>query len=318
MAASYAEHPQEAGTPSLRSDREACDIADVSFDRSVRESITDGRGNVHIPGAKRLMSIFDNALEAMLAPIGLWESAFDERLRLHKRYRERLDRLVKARPPIVDEMLSNSVIAEMSSGRPVSSDGFHLLIMDLHKELTRLQNEMSTEEVDGARAYAITDCDRPLIAAFMRGVGRTAPLKFEHPGLATTAARSGDTLLIQNDLGTTAAHVLVVRVTGTAVLVTHTDIHLQRLRFLQSLLEGTGLQWDDLVSRQSSAIAENDLFYVARGRYEAPDFSSLAAFLERLGSRLVFSDRLEPCAQEIKTTGSQRTGCKDPAMGRRT
>jgi uncharacterized protein Yka (UPF0111/DUF47 family) len=70
--------------------------------------------------------------------------------------------------------------------------------------------------------------------------------------------------------------------------VTHTDIHLQRLRFFQSLLEGTELQWDDLVSRQSSAIAEHDLFYVARGRCEAPDSSSLAAFLECLGSRLVF------------------------------
>jgi hypothetical protein len=36
MAASYAEHPQEEGTPSLRSDREACGIADARFDRSVR------------------------------------------------------------------------------------------------------------------------------------------------------------------------------------------------------------------------------------------------------------------------------------------
>jgi hypothetical protein len=288
MAASYAEHQQEGNAPSLRSDREACGIADASFDRSVRESISDGRGNVHIPGAQRLMSVLDNGLEAMLAPIGLWESASQQRVGLYQQYRERLDRLVKARPPIVDDMLSNSVIAEMCSGRPASGDGLHLLIMDLHKEITRLENEISTEEVEGAKAYAITEADRPLIAAFMRGVNRTAQLKFEHPGLATTAARSGDTLLIQNDLGTTAAHVLVVRVTETNVLVTHTDIHLQRLRFFQSLLGGTGLQWDDLVSRQSSAIADHDLFYIARGRYEAPDSSSLTAFLERLGSRLVF------------------------------
>jgi hypothetical protein len=105
-------------------------------------------------------------------------------------------------------------------GRPASGDGFHLLIMDLHKEITRLQNAISTEEVDGAKAYAITDGDRPLIAAFMRGVTRTTRLKFEHAGLETTVARSGDTLLIQNDLGTTAAHVLVVHVAGKVVLVT--------------------------------------------------------------------------------------------------
>ena len=80
MAASYAEHPQEAGTPSLRSDREACGITDASFDRSVCESISDGHGSVHIPGAQRLMSVLDNALEAMLAPIALnsnWDCISD-------------------------------------------------------------------------------------------------------------------------------------------------------------------------------------------------------------------------------------------------
>ena len=53
-----------------------------------------------------------------------------------------------------------------------------------------------TEEVDGAQAYGISEADRPLIAAFMRGVKKTAPLKFDHPGLATIAARSGGALLI--------------------------------------------------------------------------------------------------------------------------
>jgi hypothetical protein len=59
---------------------------------------------------------------------------------------------------------------------------------------------------------------------------------------ATTAARSGNTLLIQNDLGTTDAHVLVVRITDTTWVVTHTDIQLQRLRFFHSLLEETGIR----------------------------------------------------------------------------
>jgi uncharacterized protein Yka (UPF0111/DUF47 family) len=288
MAASYAEHPQEGGAPSLRTDREACGIADATFDRSVRESVSDGHGNVHIPGAQRLVAVLDDALGAMLAPLTLLASDSKESAVLHGQYRQRLDRLVEGRPPIVDDIISNSTIAAMTSGRPASGDGFHLLIMDLHREINRIQNEISTEDVEGAKAYGITEADRPLIAAFMRGVARTAPLKFDHPGLATTAARSNGTLLIQNDLGTTAAHVLVVRVTRTDAVVSHTDIHLQRLRFFQSLLEGTGIRWDDLRSHQGSAIAKGDLFYVARGRFEAPDTPALGSFLEHLGSRLVF------------------------------
>jgi hypothetical protein len=141
---------------------------------------------------------------------------------LHEEYRERFDRLVNARPPIIDDMISGETIASMTSGRPTSGDGLHILITDLHRELTRLQSEISTEEIEGAKAYGIVEADRSLVAAFMKGVNGTAPLKFEHPGLATTAARSDGTLLIQNDLGTTEAHVLVVRVTETSALVTHT------------------------------------------------------------------------------------------------
>ena len=43
----------------------------------------------------------------------------------------------------------------------------------------------------------------------MRGLNRTAPLKFDHPGLDTAATRDGERLLIQNDIGTNDAHVLV-------------------------------------------------------------------------------------------------------------
>ena len=46
----------------------------------------------------------------------------------------------------------------------------------------------------------------------MRGPNRTAPLKFDHPGLATSATRDGDRLVIQNDIGANDAHVLVLSV----------------------------------------------------------------------------------------------------------
>jgi hypothetical protein len=224
------------------------------------------------------VAILDEAVNAMLAPLELLAGASDESALRHEGYRERLNRLIHTRPPIVGDMVSGEAVASMTSGRPVSGDGLHLLIMDLHKEINRLQSEHSTEEIEGAKAYGVSPTDRPLIAAFMKGLNRTAPLKFDHPGLATTAVRSGNTVLIQNDLGTTEAHVLVIRVTGTTAVVSHTDIHVQRLHFFQSLLEGSGIQWDELHSQQGSAIAKGDLFYVARGHLEASDETALDRF----------------------------------------
>jgi uncharacterized protein Yka (UPF0111/DUF47 family) len=288
LAVSHAEGPQGMVVPSLQADRKACGITDANFDRSIERSESVGQGSYHIPGARRLVAILDEAVNAMLAPLELLAEAADESTPRHERYRERLNRLIHARPPIVGDMVSGEAVAAMTSGRPVSGDGLHLLIMDLHKEINRLHSEHSTEEIEGAKAYGVSPTDRPLIAAFMKGLNRTAPLKFDHPGLATTAARSGNTVLIQNDLGTTEAHVLVIRVTGTTAVVSHTDIHVQRLHFFQSLLEGSGIQWDELYSQQGSAIAKGDLFYGARGHLETSDETALDRFLEDLGSRLVF------------------------------
>jgi uncharacterized protein Yka (UPF0111/DUF47 family) len=288
IAANNAENPQEAAAPSLRSEREACGLADATLDRVVAETMADGRGCYCIPGAQRIVGILDDATRAMLAPLALAGGGSDEAAALHARYRERLEGLVRARPMIVDDMISREAIASITSGQPALGDGFHRLIMDLHKELNRLQSEISTEEVEGAKAYALSEADRVALAALMSGIKKTAALKFDHPGLATIAARSGGALLIQNDLGTTAAHVLVIRVSATDVAVTHTDIHLQRLRFLQSLLERTGIEWDELHSHHRSAIAKGDLFYVARGQFATRDSAGLCQFLERLGSRLVF------------------------------
>jgi hypothetical protein len=277
MAASHPECPRDTAAPSLRTDRETCGIAEASFDHTIEESSSDGHGSFHIPGAQQMVAILDDALKTMLAPLSLVAGGSKEARALHEEYRERLNRLVNARPPLIDDMMSGETIASMRSGGRTSGDGLHILIMDLHKELNRLQSEISTEEIEGAKAYGIVEADRFLVAAFMKGVNRTAPLKFEHPGLATTAARSGDALLIQNDLGTTEAHVLVVRVTETTTVLTHIDIHLQRLRFFQSLLSETGIEWDDLTSHQTSAIPEGDLFYVARGRVSAQETKAFAS-----------------------------------------
>ena len=94
-------------------------------------------------------------MRAMLAPLALIASGSDTAAALHDRYRQRLGQLVPARPTMIDDMLSEETSTAMTSGRPFPGDGFHLLIMDLHKELNQLQADISTQEIDGVQAYII-------------------------------------------------------------------------------------------------------------------------------------------------------------------
>jgi hypothetical protein len=93
-------------------------------DRSVRESVSDGHGNFHIPGAHRLAAVLDDAMKAMLAPLSLLASDSKKPAALYAEYRQRWERLVKARHTIVDDTISGEAIACMSTGRPASGDGF--------------------------------------------------------------------------------------------------------------------------------------------------------------------------------------------------
>jgi hypothetical protein len=120
----------------------------------------------------------------------------------------------------------------------------------------------------------------------MRGLHRTAALAFGHPGLGTTAVRAADALIIQNDIGTTDAHVLVVHVKPAEVTVTYTDVHRPRTKFFISLFEGQGASWSSLAEQKAPEF-KDEIFYLVTGRYAA-DSQKLDRFLEFLGSRIVF------------------------------
>jgi uncharacterized protein Yka (UPF0111/DUF47 family) len=119
----------------------------------------------------------------------------------------------------------------------------------------------------------------------MAGVNRTAKLKFNHPGLATTATRVADRLVIQNDIGTTDAHVIVIHVVELAVSVTYTDVHPERLAFFKDMLRAEAVTWD---KESTAVLAAGSPFFMATGHIEAKDTDSCRAYLEFLGSRLVF------------------------------
>ena len=287
MAVSHADH-SDAPAVSLQFEREACGIADASLDRAAPYSRSDDAGYYIIPSVRNLIALLDEAMRAMLAPIEAAAVIYRDKGATFERFRDRLERLIRERPGLDRDAIAGDTIAVMTSGDPPGGDGFHILIMDLHKEIDRLLGAIATEEVSGAKAYGIVDADRKLITAFMVGLKRTAPLKFDHPGLETVVVRQDDTLLIQNDIGATEAHVLVIRVTGLNVKIIHTDIHAQRLQFFQRLFDGSGVNWEEWRAINTPRVAGIHFFYLARGSFEAQDASALSEFLERLGSRIVF------------------------------
>ncbi len=278
-AQAHADHPAE-GFADLRSEREACGIADADLDNVVVQSRKLG-ASYSIPHSGRTARAIAADLETMLAPVREADPQGAQK------FLARLERLRPTLAAPAEDRPARAWIAALTAVDRHRRDTAHLLVMDMHKALNQLQAAIATEAVEGAQTYGLEPADRPLVQAFMRGVNRTAPLKFDHPGLSTTATRSGGRLVIQNDIGTTDAHVIVVHVEGLVATVTYTDVHLQRLIFLQQLLERFAIRWQDTVSRTDRSMEEG-MYHLSIGRFEARDGAEMEEYLSFLASRLVF------------------------------
>jgi uncharacterized protein Yka (UPF0111/DUF47 family) len=181
-----------------------------------------------------------------------------------------------------------SRIAKLTGVAENDIDSLHRLVMDLHKALNRLAAGCAEEVVAGARVFGLhTDDHRP-VESFMRGLEQTRALKFDHPGLDTMATRAGDRLLIQNDIGTTDAHVLVIAVQNNAVTVTYTDVHRARTKFFVGLFEEFSAKWSGLDRQAADGLGDDGNFYLVTGRYEAASADECDAFLTAVGAALVF------------------------------
>ena len=194
---------------------------------------------------------------------------------------------IKTSAPFDTDSVALSQIARVTS---VSADGdsLHRLVMDLHKTLNGVAAAHAEEVVAGAHVSALLPEDRPAVEAFMRGVEATRKLKFNHPGLATTAARTGARLTIQNDIGETDAHVVVINVDPNNVTVIYTDVHLPRAKFFTAMFGDFAVAWSGLEHRNAAALGEDGGFYLVTGRYPTPSPDGRDAFLEALGASLVF------------------------------
>ena len=277
-AKAHACEPERPFT-SLRDERLAAGISEENLDEVVGLARSVEHDDLVIPGVRELHEALIGAVTEMLAPLA--EEGAPAGIDPN-----RLGALLRAVPDLAGDRVCGSYIDRIASVDRAEGDSFHLLVMDAHRALNRLQTEIATEILDGACVYHLEEEDRPLVAAFMTGLHATAALKFDHPGLGTTATRSNRRLLIQNDIGETAAHLIVITVEDWAVRVTYTDDHLPRLRFFQAMLDRFPIQWSGAQRRRGpAALGDHALI---TGLYLAPDLPSLQAYLQYLGSRLVF------------------------------
>jgi hypothetical protein len=130
--------------------------------------------------------------------------------------------------------------------------------------------------------------DRAPVESLMKGLNETRGLKFDHPGLDTMAMRSDGRLLIQNDIGTTDAHVLVIAVRKSAVTVTYSDVHLARAKFFISLFDKFEAKWSGLDRHSASGLGEDNAFFLVTGQFEAGSAADRNDFLAAVGAALVF------------------------------
>ncbi|MGD0633325.1 MAG: hypothetical protein ABSA13_03470 [Beijerinckiaceae bacterium] len=274
MALAHAEHPEQA-VATLKRERIACGIEDSGLDTVTSGSRMTGK-SCFIPGAAQLVARIADDMRVMAAPV---LAAKPDGLAA------RLDALLGSLPAAPDNLLDPATISAITQAGHGNADSLHRLVMDLHKQLNAMQAALAEESLDGAAVYNLTPPDRPLVSAFMAGLNRTAKLKFDHPGLATTATHSEGRLVIQNDIGTTDAHVIVIHVQDLSATITYADVHPERLAFLQDMLKPYAVTWE---KERTGALATGSAFYLATGEFKANDDEACRAYLEFLGSRLVF------------------------------
>lgn len=274
-ARAHADVP-DAQASDLRAERLAAGIEDRGLDQVVAGAARGDGETYDIPRSADIRDAIHDGIATMIAALPGDDGAD---------FAGRLDKLTPALAAEAD--LDGPTIDRMTAGDRDKGDSPHILVMDLHKAINRLQADIAEENLDGAKVYRLSETSRPLVAAFMRGLNRTAPLKFDHPGLDTTATDANGRLMIQNDIGTTDAHVLVITVENRTATLTYTDIHERRLDFFRGLFHAYAVEWD-AVRQKKRPEFESGAYHLATGVFRAPDDAALADYLAFLGSRIVF------------------------------
>ncbi|TNF56165.1 MAG: phosphate transport regulator [Burkholderiales bacterium] len=258
-------------------------LQDVAWLQTLGQGAYRQDGILFVPHLEEWINALERDLHVMARPV--CERPGHEEPRLLARRNTWAARLEALKE---EEGLYASALQELTHGDRHAGDSLHLLVMDLHKAINGMSAYVATEDIDGAHVWQISPQDRDRVRAFMRGIHATASLKFGHPGLDTAVTRDGDRLLIQNDIGTNDAHVLVIEWWPGALHLNYSDLHANRFAFFGRMMQGLGFRWEALDPRVDTTLNRGKPYQLGHASLESEDERRLLEALEMAASRIVF------------------------------
>jgi uncharacterized protein Yka (UPF0111/DUF47 family) len=279
-----ARHASEPTTARFDLAREchAAGIDHFALETLVNHAVLSAGEQISAPGLGALGGAIWDDVAAMIRAVKAGDGAEGAKAEA------RLAAIQKLGPSAKSDIVEFRDVMRLTAISDNDGDSLHRLVMDLHKALNRLAAAHAEEKLAGAHVSGLLPQDRAAIEAFMRGVHATEKLKFGHPGLATTATRSGARLTIQNDIGETDAHVVVITVENNIVTMTYTDVHMARAKFFTGLFRNFTVEWSGLERKSAAGLGDDGAFYLVTGRFAGDGAESRDAFLESVGASLVF------------------------------
>ena len=276
-AAHHARQPDHP-VSDLQVECRAAGIAPAAIAALIDGAHAVGEGRIAAPNLAKLMKDILADVAAMLRAVKAGDPPAGEAMSA------RLSAIQTSGLLEASNEIETSRIAKLTGVAEDGVDSLHRLVMDLHKVINRLAAGCAEEIVAGAHVFGLRTDDHRCVESFMRGLSQTRGLKFDHPGLDTMATRSGDRLLIQNDIGTTDAHVVVITVKDDAVTVTYTDVHRARAKFFIGLFEEFPAKWSGLDRHSADGLGDDGSFYLVTGQYQAATAKERDAFLAAIGA----------------------------------
>jgi uncharacterized protein Yka (UPF0111/DUF47 family) len=260
----------------------AVGLEEAALETLVNRATLVARERMSAPGLARLGAAIWNDMAAMIRAVKAGDPALADDAA------KRLAAIQASTTLGASDEIDLPEVARLTALSGTEGDSLHRLIMDWHRALNRLAASHAQDTIAGAQAYALLPDDRSAVEAFMRGVAATEKLKFDHPGLGTTATRAGGRLTIQNDIGETDAHVVVITVEAEVATILYTDVHLARAKFFVDLFGHLPVQWSGLERKSAIGLTDDEAFYLITGRYPIDSTAGRDAFLETIGASLVF------------------------------
>ena len=280
-AARHAREP-ERSTTDLQVECRAAGIAPAALTILIGGAHLGGDGRMAAPDLAGLMQEIDSDATTMIRAVRAGKPSEGETMDA------RLAAIRTAGLLKTSNEIDIARVAKLTGVAQDGADSLHRLVMDLHKALNQLAADCSEEVLAGAHVFGLHPEDRATVESFMQGLNETRALKFNHPGLETMATRSGGRLLIQNDIGTTDAHVVVIAVRKNSVTVTYTDVHRARAKFFIGLFDKFQAKWSGLDRHTAAGLGDDNSFFLVTGQYQAESSRDRNAFLASLGTALVF------------------------------